>query len=186
VKNSIVSGNGNPALGDANCNQAYPPPTYIDFVDQGNNVTWNDTTCPGKVADPLLGPLGDHGGLTQTLLPGSGGAAIGAVPSGSCSVANDQRGLPRPGAGKSACDAGAVETTSGEGPGGGGEENGGEQPGGGGNPPGGSAPGGSTGTPVTQTPEPLKCRKGFKKKNVKGKLRCVKVKKPHRRRHHKH
>ena len=38
-------------------------------------------------------------------------------------------------------------------------------------------------TPMpTPTPKPLKCRKGFKKKRVRGKLKCVKVKK-HRRRH---
>jgi DNA-binding beta-propeller fold protein YncE len=38
-------------------------------------------------------------------------------------------------------------------------------------------------TPTSPTArKPLKCRKGFKKKRIRGKLRCVKVKKRHRRR----
>ena len=173
-KNSIIADNGNDAFGDLNCHQNYLP-SNVDIVDQGNNVTWNDTTCPGLVADPKLGLLANNGGLTQTVLPGAGGPAVGVVPLASCTVKKDQRGLPRPGEGKSACDAGAVETKSGEGATGGGEEKGGEQPGGksggGGNPP---------------PTKPLKCRKGFKKKTVKGKPKCVKVKKPHRHHHHKH
>jgi hypothetical protein len=42
------------------------------------------------------------------------------------------------------------------------------------------APPVSTSPPVTTPtplPKPLKCRKGFKKKRVHGKLKCVKVKK---------
>ena len=61
------------------------------------------------------------------MLPGVGSAAIGIVPSASCSPYVDQRGDSRPGSGKSACDAGAVETGAGE-PGvgtGGGEPGGG-------------------------------------------------------------
>jgi hypothetical protein len=184
-KNSIIVGNGNPTFGDGNCYQRYLP-TYVDIVDQGGNVTWNDTTCPGLVADPHLGPLADNGGPTQTVFPGSGSSAVGAVASGACSVHEDQRGQPRPGAGKSACDAGAVETQSGEGPSGGGEEPGGEQPGG--SPGSGGTP--TSAAPVTPmppapTPMPLRCRKGFTKKKVNGKQKCVKVKKQHRR-HHKH
>jgi hypothetical protein len=183
-KNSIIAGNGDEIAGDGNCFQRYLP-TYADIVDQGGNVTWNDTTCPGKVADPMLGTFGNHGGLTETVVPGAGGSAIGIVPAASCTVKEDQRGLPRPGAGKTACDAGAVETQSGEPPPG--EEKGGETPGGG--PAGGSAPAGSVpaGSGPTPTPgtTPLQCRKGFTKKVVKGKPRCVKKKK-RRRRHHRH
>ena len=186
-KNSIIAGNGSNLAGDANCYQRYLP-TYTDIVDQGGNVTWNDTTCPGKVADPLLGALADNGGLTETVLPGAGGAAIGAVLAGSCTVHEDQRGLPRPGAGKTNCDAGAVETQSGESPPLGEKENGGGQPGGGGGQAGGGgsnpAGSGATGTGSTSSPKPLQCKKGFKKKTVKGKPKCVKVKKTHR--HHKH
>jgi len=203
MKNSIVANNGSNLAGDANCYQRYLP-TYIDIVDQGGNVTWNDTTCPGKVADPLLAALADNGGPTETVMPGAGGSAIGAVPAASCTVHEDQRGQPRPGAGgKVKCDAGAVETQAGEPvgeeeppgeeeePPGEEEENppgeegggGGEQPaGGGGNNTGGSA-GAGTGSTPTAAPKPLHCKKGFKKKTVKGKPKCVRVKKAHR--HHK-
>ncbi|HEU4944786.1 MAG TPA: hypothetical protein VFT10_06450 [Solirubrobacterales bacterium] len=33
-------------------------------------------------------------------------------------------------------------------------------------------------TPASPAPKPLKCRKGFKKKRVRGKLKCVRLKKP--------
>jgi hypothetical protein len=182
MKNSIVADNGIDLEGDANCYQRYLP-TYTDIVSQGGNVSWNDLTCPAEVADPILGVFGDNGGPTQTLLPGAGGSAIGAVPAASCSVHEDQRGLPRPGAGKTNCDAGAVETQAGEPE----EEGGGEPPTGGGEETGTSGGGVVTGTgpaPVpAPAPKPLHCRKGFKKKLVKGKLRCVKKKKAHR--HHK-
>jgi hypothetical protein len=196
-KNSIIADNGSPTEGPGNCSQR--DPSSIDIFDLGGNVTWNDTTCPGKVANPKLGLLADNGGLTKTLLPGSGSAAIGAVPAASCTVHEDQRGEPRPGAGRSACDAGAVETQSGESPPeeeGGGEEEG-EQPGGGtpeaggsssGSTPAGSSSTGSSSTastpPPAPSPKPLHCRKGFKKKPVKGKPRCVKKKKHHPRHRH--
>ncbi len=59
-------------------------------------------------ADPKLGSLGDHGGSTQTRLPGRDGAAIDVAPcSFAPATAKDQRGISRPqGAG---CDIGAVE-----------------------------------------------------------------------------
>ena len=187
IKDSIVANNGSNIAGDANCVQRYYP-SSIDIFDQGGNVTWNDTTCPGKVANPLLGPLANNGGLTETLLPAAGSSAIGAVPAASCTVHNDQRGLPRPGAGKTNCDAGAVETQSGESSSGGEEEGGGgEQPGtgggsgggGGGTTTAGSSAGAGSSAPNPQ-PKPLKCKKGFKKQTVKGKAKCVK-KKTHRR-----
>jgi hypothetical protein len=188
-KDSIIADNGSNLAGDANCYQRYYP-TYIDIVDQGGNVSWNDTTCPGRVADPLLGALANNGGLTETLLPGGGSSAIGAVPSASCAVYEDQRGLPRPGAGKTNCDAGAVETQSGEPSSGGGEESPpgggegktGEQPGGSSGGGGGSSSGNGSGSNSQSQPKPLKCKKGFKKKTVKGKAKCVK-KKTHQ--HHK-
>jgi hypothetical protein len=71
---TIVAGNGTPVLGDGNCQQRYLP-IYSDLYDQGGNVTWNDTTCPGVVADPHLGPLASNGGPTETVLLGSGSAA---------------------------------------------------------------------------------------------------------------
>lgn len=55
-------------------------------------------------------------------------------------------------------------------------------------PPSGGGGGGSTpppsggGSPPPQAKKPLKCKKGFKKKTVKGKQKCVKVKKKHKKR----
>lgn len=57
-------------------------------------------------ADPRLGALADNGGFTQTLLPGSGSAAIDAGKTIS-DLATDQRGVHRPQG--AAYDIGAVE-----------------------------------------------------------------------------
>jgi hypothetical protein len=161
LKNSIVAVNGNPALGDTNCNQHYIPPTYDDLYDLGNNLTFPsglgaNETCPGTVGNPAFGPFGNNGGPTQTLVPSA--AAIGLVPLAACSVATDQRGLPRHAGAKESCDAGAVETTLtgpappeepiGETPGGGGAGGGG-----GGNPSTGG--GGNSSTGGGSPPPPL-------------------------------
>jgi predicted outer membrane repeat protein len=65
----------------------------------------DDAACAAGItfADPLLGALGDHGGPTQTLVPGAGSPAIGL---GKGCPATDQRGKARPSEG---CTAGAVE-----------------------------------------------------------------------------
>jgi hypothetical protein len=62
--------------------------------------------------DPLLGPLADNGGGTQThaLLPGS--PAIDAGNNATC-LAIDQRGIARPQG--AACDIGAVEAQASQG-----------------------------------------------------------------------
>jgi hypothetical protein len=54
------------------------------------------------VADPLLGELGDNGGETETMLPGSSSPAVGL---GTGCPETDQRGEPR----GEPCTAGAVE-----------------------------------------------------------------------------
>lgn len=73
----------------------------------------SDASCTGFLeADPLLTPLGDHGGstLTHALLMGS--PAVDAGDNALCSE-YDQRGEPRPvdgdGDGTAVCDIGAVE-----------------------------------------------------------------------------
>jgi predicted outer membrane repeat protein len=79
---------------------------YSSLIDGSGNLSWPDATCPGLNADPLLGPLQDNGGPTQThaLLPGS--PAIDAALLANC-PATDQRGVSRPqGPG---CDIGAFE-----------------------------------------------------------------------------
>ena len=84
--------------------------------DGGGNLSWPDTTCPGLHADPLLGPLADNGGLTQTHALLHGSQAIDAAVAANC-PATDQRGVIRPQG--SACDIGAFELEAG---GGGGDE----------------------------------------------------------------
>ena len=106
LKNTIIANNG--LVSDSNCVSTGASPT--NFYDQGGNLTWGGTTCPGTSADPKLGLLQNNGGPTETMLPGLGSAAIGAISSGCSSVPKDQRDYPRPGTGKSACDSGAVET----------------------------------------------------------------------------
>jgi hypothetical protein len=149
MRNTVVAGNGNPALGDYNCVQRYQP-NYNDLVDQGNNLSFpagggENKTCPGAVGDPGFGLFGDNGGPTQTLVPS--GAAIGIVPLAACTVAEDQRHVARHVAPKATCDAGAVETTLTGPPTPPGGENGGGENGGGGSGSGGGGGGATGGNP---------------------------------------
>src|SRR6185312_7307012 len=89
LTNTIVAGN----LAVSNS------PNVLGSISGGNNLI---------DVDPLLAPLGDYGGPTQTMPPLGGSPAINA---GADSVTNllatDQRGLPR--AAGSHVDIGAVE-----------------------------------------------------------------------------
>ncbi len=88
LKNTIVA--NSPTGG--NCSGA--------ITDGGGNLSYPDATCPGINGDPVLGPLQNNGGPTQTmaLLPGS--AAIDAANDAICAAApvnnRDQRGITRP------------------------------------------------------------------------------------------
>jgi predicted outer membrane repeat protein len=94
VSNSIIS-----AAGTNNCSGS--------VVDQGNNLSWPaDNNCPGIQANPVLGPLADNGGPTQTIALLTGSAAIDAGNNSTC-AATDQRGITRPQS--AACDIGAYE-----------------------------------------------------------------------------
>jgi len=101
---------GNTATNGPDCAGALVSGGYLVL---GASTGCAYTPGPGDIVgqDALLGPLADNGGstLTYALLPGS--PAIGIVPpaSGLCTP-TDQRGFPRPGAGKSACDSGAYES----------------------------------------------------------------------------
>ena len=79
---------------------------YSSLTDGGGNLSWPDSSCPGLNVDPLLGPLQDNGGPTQTLALLVGSPAIDAALLANC-PATDQRGISRPqGVG---CDIGAFE-----------------------------------------------------------------------------
>jgi len=61
--------------------------------------------------NPLLGPLEDNGGPTQTMALLAGSPAIDQIPlAGGLCPATDQRGAPRPGGSQRACDIGAYES----------------------------------------------------------------------------
>ena len=99
LKNTIVA--NNPAGG--NC--------YGTITDGGGNLSYPDTTCPGIHSDPLLGPLQNNGGPTETMALGPGSAALDAANDAICAAAPvnnlDQRGIARPQGPH--CDIGAVE-----------------------------------------------------------------------------
>lgn len=99
LQNTIVAS----SLG-ANCAGS----TASAIAGGGRNLSYGDLTCPGRRADPKLGPLKDNGGPTATMAIAAGSAAIGAIPAsiGGC-PATDQRGVRRP-QGR-ACDTGAYE-----------------------------------------------------------------------------
>ena len=85
MNNTIVAGNGG-----GNC--AFGGGAGFSG---GHNLQFGDATCGGAaVANPLLSPLADNGGPTQTMALGAGSPAIDAA-DGTVAPATDQRGLPR-------------------------------------------------------------------------------------------
>jgi CSLREA domain-containing protein len=116
--NSIV------ALNDIVVPTVPPITTHDDcfgtITSQGNNIMLVVNTSHCSVTgggfssvDPMLGPLQDNGGLTQTHALSIGSPAIDAGNSGGCTdnlgapLTTDQRGLPRPFGAH--CDIGAYE-----------------------------------------------------------------------------
>ncbi len=102
VSNSIIYGNS----------ASTGPDAYGTYTSDGTNLIGNTSGATGFSSDivgedPLLGSLGDHGGLTQTipLLPGS--PAIDAIVSADCLTSTDQRGVSRA---SIPCDIGAFES----------------------------------------------------------------------------
>ncbi|TQK42586.1 CSLREA domain-containing protein [Streptomyces sp. SLBN-118] len=103
LKNSIVAGNASErAAGD--CERA-----FADIASHGHNIDGDGSCHLDAVGDlpsraPLVGPLGDNGGPTDTnaLLHGSP-----ALDSAAHCPATDQRGITRPQG--AACDIGAYE-----------------------------------------------------------------------------
>jgi hypothetical protein len=131
-----------------------------------------DDPCASEYADGTqlkLIPVAGSGSLFVGFSAGSG-AAAGCVGSSPCTIVIE--------GGNAAISARFDPEPMGTGPAPG------TQPGGG-NPGGGSPGGGSTGgTGTTPKPKPLTCRKGFKKKAVNGKPKCVRKHKAHKKHHH--
>ncbi|HEY7452869.1 MAG TPA: choice-of-anchor Q domain-containing protein [Candidatus Limnocylindria bacterium] len=97
---------------EADCADAAAPATFVSL---GYNVT-DDASClttttgDQVVANTLLGPLADNGGLTETMALLAGSPALDAIPPGSAEcgdIPDDQRGVVRPQG--TNCDAGAYE-----------------------------------------------------------------------------
>ena len=132
---SNVTFSGNSAYYGGGMYNYQSSPTVTNSILWGNNpeqiyndslssvtVTYSDVqdgyTGTGNIdANPLLGPLADNGGFTQTHALGKGSPAIDAGdPAPSNCPATDQRGFPRPidgnGDGDPICDMGAYEYNS--------------------------------------------------------------------------
>jgi hypothetical protein len=103
---SIISGNFN-RFGDYDLTGSFYAYSSLVRNLSGATIVGGSGSIFG--VDPLLGPLDDNGGPTQTMLPAANSAAIDGIPT--CSIAApetvDQRGLPRCVNGK--VDIGAVE-----------------------------------------------------------------------------
>jgi CSLREA domain-containing protein len=101
LKNTIVASNAS-----GNC-------AGTAITDGGTNLQFPGTTCGATItsADPLLQPLANNGGPTQTRLLGAGSPAINAA-AGCPPPATDQRGISRPQG--SACEIGSIECQTGE------------------------------------------------------------------------
>ncbi len=96
---------GSTAAG-VNVSSASAAATAPNIVGSSSGVIITGVT---SAANPQLGPLANNGGGEQTQLPGAGSPAIDA---GTCPLAVDERGLPRPDLAGTGCDLGAVETVS--------------------------------------------------------------------------
>jgi hypothetical protein len=106
ISSTILAGNAN-----GNCSGA--------IADGGYNIS-SDAGCAFSAStslastDPMLGPLADNGGPTQTMALLAGSPAVNKIPAGvngcGTTLARDQRGVARPvGPG---CDVGAYEDES--------------------------------------------------------------------------
>jgi CSLREA domain-containing protein len=95
LRNSIVASNSIPGCAGT-------------VTGGGHDIAFPDSACPGSGVDPLLEPLADNGGPTETMALGARSPALDAVPStGAGCPPTDQRGVRRPQG--LACDIGALE-----------------------------------------------------------------------------
>ncbi|GEM_PF-1174368 len=108
ITNTIFWENETDPWGDGTeiWNDGSSSPTIIDSVVQGGCPS--GASCTGIItADPLLGPLQENGGYTQTKALGAGSSAMDAGGVNSPCAGTDQRDIPRPQG--SACDIGSFE-----------------------------------------------------------------------------
>ena len=115
LQNSIVASNGLP-----NCSGTVTSDGYNLSGDNTCNLTGSGDLTN---ANPLLGPLQNNGGTTQTMALLAGSPAVDAGNPSGCTdgqdnlLTTDQRGMPRPDPeDKRGCDMGAYESQSNETP----------------------------------------------------------------------
>jgi uncharacterized repeat protein (TIGR02543 family) len=111
LENTILAGSGS----GGNC-------AGIGVIDHGYNLA-DDSSCKftatgsqNGVTNLTLGSLANNGGWTQTIAPGAGSPAIGAIPAGTngcaTTITTDQTGAARPGDTNGDCSIGAYESVS--------------------------------------------------------------------------
>ena len=100
--NTIVSGNSGATASTNDCDA--PVASSDHSLEDGTGCGFD---LPSS--DPMLEPLGDNGGPTDTMALAAGSAAIDAGDKAHC-PAIDQRGFSRPDVSGSACDVGAYES----------------------------------------------------------------------------
>jgi len=116
MRNSIVAGNDG-AGGPADCVGPLTSDSRYDLIGDSEGCEFDGSTATFLLdVDPLLLPLADNGGATDThaLDPGSPALDVGYAfppPAVNACEARDQRGVPRP-QGAGVCDLGAYERTS--------------------------------------------------------------------------
>ena len=105
LRNSIVAGNTDEE-GPSDCHVSAQviESTGHNLDSDGSCFLTSRRDLPGR--DPLLGPLADNGGPSETAIPLAGSPAIDAGAADGCPQ-RDQRGVARPQ--RSACDIGAAE-----------------------------------------------------------------------------
>lgn len=122
IENSILAGNSGPAAGSGadvgNRNGGTISTDGANLIGDNDTVATVFPAGPlaGTTASPLapvLGPLGDYTGPSETLLPLPGSPAIDAAIATGTTPASDQRGFSRPAG--SASDLGSVEVTDSDG-----------------------------------------------------------------------
>lgn len=113
IRNSIFwgdtagAGAGSASIEIYNSTPTNASVTVENTVLQGGCPATGNASCSGIITtDPLLLPLANNGGPTQTRLPNAGSPALDAASPGYC-LGTDQRGVTRPQG--SACDMGATE-----------------------------------------------------------------------------
>jgi hypothetical protein len=104
IVNTIIANEAANRFVDGNCRDGRARASGTGVLQHAAAGTVDGACLAGGVTrgDPLLGPLGLHGGTTETAVPGAGSPARGA---GASCPATHQRGAARP----AACTLGAVE-----------------------------------------------------------------------------